>query len=116
MDVEAVSEHERLAFGHVRGDFVLVGIALDVVGDEDHDGVGDLGGVGDAENFETGGFGFRDAFAGGGEADHNVQAGIAQVERVRVALATVTDDGDGLFLERREAAVFFIESTWHSVL
>ncbi len=61
-------------------------------------------------------FGFGDAFAGGGQADDNAQAGIAQVQRVCVTLASVADDGDGLLLERREAAVFFIKSTWHSFL
>ena len=33
------------------------------------------------------------------QADHHVDAGIAQVQRVRVALAAVADDGDRLALQ-----------------
>jgi hypothetical protein len=42
-----------------------------------------------------------------------MQAGIAQVQRVRVALASITNNGNRFLLERRKAAVLFIKSTWH---
>ena len=59
VDVEAVREHERLAGGHVRRDVVVVEVALDVIGDQDHDHVGGLGGVGGGQDLEAGGFGLR---------------------------------------------------------
>ncbi len=65
VNVEAVREHEGFALGHVRGDFVLIGIALHVIGDEDHDDISGLGGVGDAEHFEARALSFGDALAGG---------------------------------------------------
>ena len=48
-----------------------------------------------------------------GKADHNVEARIAQVQRVRVALAAVADDGDFLALEGLDVSVFFVEASWH---
>ena len=39
------------------------------------------------------------------QADHDVQAALVQVQRVRVALAAVADDGDLLALERVEIGV-----------
>ena len=40
--------------------------------------------------------------------DHDVHAAIAQVERVRVALAAIADDGDRLALEQAQISVFFV--------
>src|SRR5207253_11187165 len=42
------------------------------------------------------------------EADHHVLAGILQVERVRVALAPVADDGDLLALDQSEVRVLVV--------
>ena len=56
--------------------------------------VGGLGGVGGGHDLEAGGFGLRPALAAGVQADHDVDARIAQIQRVRVALAAVADDGD----------------------
>ena len=51
--------------------------------------------------------GLRDRAALGafGQADDHVQAGVAQVERVGVALAPVADDRDGLSIERRQVGI-----------
>ena len=45
VNVEAVGEHQRLARGQVRRDLALVQIALDMIGHQNHHGVGGLGGV-----------------------------------------------------------------------
>ena len=65
---------------------------------------------------QAGGFGLRPALAAGGQADDDVDAGIAQVERVGVALAAVADDGDGAALQVVEISVFFVIAFSHSKL
>ena len=44
------------------------------------------------------------------QTNNDVQARVAQVQRMRMSLAAVSDDGDGLALQRREASVFFVKS------
>src|ERR1035441_9398798 len=60
-----------------------------------------------------GGFRLGDALAVGGEADDDIDAGIAEVERVGVALAAVADDGDCAAGEVIEISVFFVVAIWH---
>ena len=100
VDAEAVGEHEGLAGGEVRRDLGFVEGALDVIGNQDHHDVGHFGGFGGVEHGETGGLRFGAALAVGRETDHNVEAGIAQVEGVSVALAAIANDGD-LFAFKR---------------
>src|SRR5260370_35471526 len=93
VNVEAVREHERLAGGHVGGDFVVIEVALDVVGDQDHDDIRGFGGLGSGADLEAGGLGFHPAFAAGVEADDDVDASIAKVERGGMSLAAAANDG-----------------------
>ena len=51
VDVEAVGEHQRLAGGQVRRDVLVVEVALDMIGDQDHDHVGGFGGFGGVRTF-----------------------------------------------------------------
>jgi hypothetical protein len=92
VNIEAVREHERLAFGHVRRDFLGVQVALDVIGDQNHYEVSRFGGFGYGQDFQARGYGFRNALAAARQPDNHVHAAIAQVERVGVALASVADD------------------------
>ena len=113
MDVEAVREHERLAGRHVRRDLLVVQVALDMIGDQDHHHLGGFGGVGDRHHFQAGGFRFRPGLAALIEADHYVHARIAQVQRVRMALAAVADDGDGAAFQVVQISVFFVKAFCH---
>ena len=47
-----------------------------------------------SHHFQAGGFRLGPRLAAGVQADHHVHAGIAQVQRVGMALAAVADDGD----------------------
>ena len=114
MDIKAVGEHERLARGHMRGDLIVVEVGLYMIGDEDHDHVGRLGGVGRGEYLQAGGLGLGDALAAGGQADDDIDSGIAEVEGVGVALAAVADDGDCAPGEVIEVSVFFVITIRHS--
>ena len=90
-----------------------VEIGLDVIGYQDHHHVGGLGGFGRSEHGEPGGVGFGAALAFGGQADNDVEPGVAQIQRVRVALAAVADDGDFLAFEGVDVSVFFVKASWH---
>src|SRR6058998_2956623 len=92
VDVESMREHERLAGRHVRRDLGVVEIALDVIGNQDHDHLGRFGCVGGGHDFQSGGFRLGPGLAARVEPDHYVDARIAQVERVRMTLAAVADD------------------------
>ena len=54
-------------------------------------------------------FARRDGARVGPQADDDVDAGVLEVERVRVALGAVADDGDGLAVEQREVCVVVVE-------
>src|ERR1700680_4736397 len=48
------------------------------------------------------------------QSDDHIQAGIAQVQRVRVTLAPVADNRDGLALEQCQIAVLLVITLSHS--
>ena len=98
-DVEAVREHERFAGLEVGRDGFVVEFLLLGVGNEDHDDVGPGGGVGRRLHGEAVFFRFDARGAGFRQADANVAARVTQIERVGVALRTVTENGDLLCLD-----------------
>ena len=80
----------------VRRNFVVIQIALNMIRHQDHGDVGALDGVRDAQHLEARGSGLGRALAARMQAHHHVHAAVAQIQRMRVALASVTDDGDRL--------------------
>jgi hypothetical protein len=109
VDGEAVGEEEQVAGGDPVGDLRLPDLRLPLVGEENHDDVAAAGGVGDAEDFESRGFGLGTAGRVGTQADDDVDARVLQVERMRVALRAVAEDGDGLPLQLGEVGVLVVE-------
>ena len=71
-------------------------LALNVIGDQNHDDVGGFGRIGGGEHFQSGRFGLGPAFASRYRPTTTFDARIAQIQRVRVALAAVADNGDRL--------------------
>jgi hypothetical protein len=112
-DVEAVAEDERLALGEVGGDVVGVQVTLALVGREDDDDVGPCGGLGTGENGESGFFGLLLRLRAFLQPDDDLDTGVAEVLRVRVALRAVADDGDLLALDECEVGVFVVEDFSH---
>jgi hypothetical protein len=93
----------------VRLDLVGVHHGLLLVRREDHHHVGPFGGLGGRDDFQAFllGLGLRARVRL--EADDEVlHAGLAQVERVGVALAAITNDCDLLRLDDREIGVGFV--------
>ena len=108
VDVEAVRAHQDRARLQVRLDFLFVEVALQLIGDEDVDDVGLLGGVGGADGLEAVADGEVVVLAAGALADDDVDAAVAEVLGLGVALRAVADDGDRLALEGGEVGVFVV--------
>ena len=113
-DVEAVREGDRLALGEVGGDVLLVHVGLTLVVDEDHDDVRRLRRFGHGHDGEAVLFRHGPGLAALAQADDHVAAGVAQVQRVGVALRAVADDGDLLAVELAQVAVLLIVHSCHS--
>ena len=119
VDVEAVGEGDSGSRLDVRLNIVGPDGALILIRSQNHDDVGLGGGFRNGLDFQTLLLGVLDRLGGRAQADDDVDAGIAQVQRVGVALGTVTDDGNLLAFEDREIAVVLIPDlcshcTWHS--
>ncbi len=113
MNIEAVREHQRLAGRQVRRDIFGVNVGLNMVRHQNHDNIGGLGGIGGFQNFQPGGFGFSPVRRAGNIAHHHVHAGITQIQCVRVALASVPDNGDRASLQEIQISVFFVITLRH---
>ena len=100
--------HQHVAGLEVRLDFALEEVALQLVGDEDVDDVGGLGGVGGAHRLEAVADRQVVVLAAGALADDDVDAGVAEVLGLGVALRAVADDGDGLAGEGVHVGVFVV--------
>ena len=78
-------------------------------GVQHHDDVGPLGGLGHLHDLELLLLGLGDAGRALAQRDrHVLDAGIAQVQRVRVALAAVADDGHLLALDQVDVGITIV--------
>ncbi len=107
---EAVSEGQGRALLQVRLDLLLVQAALKLVGGQDHYQIGSGNGGWNVTDLQAMGLGLGNGRGTRTQTDGDVDAGILQVARVRVALGTVTDDGDLLALDDGEVAVFIVRN------
>src|SRR5439155_323315 len=89
-------------------------IPLDMIGNQDHDNIGGLGGAGGAQDFQAGGLGLRPRLTALVEADHHVDPGIAKVQRVGMALASVSHNGHSAAAQMLQVSIFFVKASWHS--
>ena len=109
VDVEAVGGAEGFALGEVGLDFGVVDVGLEFIGKGHDDEVGGFDGFRDGHGFEAVGDG---ELAVGGIAavgDDDLDAGLAEVLGVGVALGAVAEDGDGFTVEAVEAGFIFVE-------
>ncbi len=115
-DVEAVGEHEGLAWAQVGLDVGVVDLGGGLVGGEVHDDVGPFGDFGDSINDEAGFAGALGVGGAGAEAYAYVDSGVLEVEGVGVALGAVADDGDFLCLDEGEVCVCVVVCLSHGVV
>ena len=104
VDVQPVREKHRGAGLEVRRDIRVPDLLLHVVGDEHRDELRAAHGLGDRADLEACILGRLRASRFLRADRRDVDAGVAEVERVRVALAAEADDGD-LAVEKLELAV-----------
>ncbi|MEZ4768545.1 MAG: hypothetical protein R2844_08975 [Caldilineales bacterium] len=112
-NVEAVGEHQRLAGRQVRLDAGLVDARLGLVGDDDHDDVGLGSRLVHRLDGQAGCFRLGPALGVGIETDPHIDAAVAQVERVGVALAAVADDGYLAACQPPEISVLVVVDSCH---
>ena len=103
-DVEAVGEEDGGTRREVRLDVLGVDLRLHLVGQEHRDELGARDRVGNGAYRESGRLGLAPRGRALAEADLDLDAGVAEVERVGVALAAVADDRN-LAVEQAEVAV-----------
>ena len=116
MHVETMRESDRGAITDVGLDVLLVGIGLQFVRDQHHEHVGPLGGIGDAHHLEPGAFGLLGRGRTRTQRDDDFgDAAVAQVLRMRMALAAIADDGNFAGLDDVEIGIPIIENA-HGLL
>ena len=95
-----MSEHQHHAGTQVGSDGLLVHGGLLLVVDQNHDHVGLLGGLRCGIYLKSLLLRLLPGTASLVQANDHVAAGFLKVQRVGVALAAVTDDGNGLALQQ----------------
>jgi hypothetical protein len=112
MHVEAVRKHQRRAVFHVGDEMIAIDVGLQFVGREHHHHVGPLGGLGDFHHLELLAFGLLDALRALAQRHRDLlDAGVAHIERMGMALAAIADDGDFLALDEVQVGVAIVINT-----
>ena len=94
-------------------DLRLVELALGLVGREDLDPVGALGGLVGSDHDHAVGFGLLGGGAVGVEADDDFVSAVAEVLGLGMSLAAVPQDRDGLALQSIGICIFFVKNCSH---
>ena len=115
-DVEAVPEEQRRALLEVRGDRLGVDHALDLVRGQDHDQVGLLDSLGHRKDLQALGLCLGLGPAALGQSDANVDSGVAQVQRMGVTLAAISDNSDLAALNYGQICIIVVEHFGHGGL
>ena len=103
-----MSEGQCSARLQVRLNLLLVNLGLVLIRQQDHDDVSLGDRVRHGLDFEALLLGIVHGLGGRTQADDDVNAGIAQVQRVSVALGAVTENGDLLAIEHGEIRILLI--------
>ena len=115
VDVEAMSEHQRLAGEHVLLDRLPIHLGLQVIGNQHHDDVRLLGDFGDHADLQSFCLRLRDAAAALVQPDHHIKPVVVQIECVGVSLAAIADYAEGLAIHQRHIGVRFVVHLCHLV-
>jgi len=109
MDVETMREGQRRAGLHVVVVIGSIDRGLVLIGCQDHHDIGPGGSFGVAQHLEAGAFGLDGGGAAGTKRDRDIlDAAVAQVLRMGMALAAIADDDDLLVLDQLQIAVGII--------
>ena len=108
VNVKPVGKGEGIARFEIGADIGFVHGLLDFVVDQDHHDVPPLAGLGHIGYLQPSGLGLSAPLATRAQAHHHLDAALRQVERMRVALTAVADDGHGLVREQIEVGVVVV--------
>ena len=108
-------EHQRLSGGEMWFNRFLIELWLARVGRKNHDHVRPCDGFRRSFHSDAVAFRFGARSAARRESDNHGDAGIAQVQRVRVSLRAVADYGHLFFLDQREIRIFVVVEICHCV-
>ena len=103
-----MSEGQSSARLQVRLNLLLVDLSLVLIRQQDHDDIGFGDRFRHGLDLEALLLGVIHGLGGRAQADDDVNAGIAQVQRVGVALGAVTENGDLLAIEHGEIRILLI--------
>src|SRR5258706_657551 len=105
MDIEAMGEQQGRPLLHVVFQLVLVDVGLQLVGRGHHHHIGPFGGIRHAHHLEAGGFRLLGRRAGANRDHQFLDARVAHVLGMGMALGAKTDDGDLLVLDQIEIGI-----------
>ena len=108
VDIEPVAEGEECPFFHEGLDLLPIHVALEFVGDQDHEDVRHLGGFCGSQNGEARLFGLGPGTASLPEADDHIDSAVLEIIGVGVALAAVADDSHFFAAEHIHIGVFVV--------
>jgi hypothetical protein len=103
-----VREDEGLAGAQPRRDLGAIDLALDLVGDEEREGIAGGTCLADGAHREAVSLGLLCAGVAD-RADEHLHSAVAQVQRLRPSLIAVADDGDRLAIQVVELGVGVVE-------
>ena len=109
-------EAENFSFAQVRLDGRFVELSLRLVGRENLDPIGALGGFGWSDDRHAVGTSLPGGAALGIESDDDVVSAIAQILRLRVSLRTIAEYGNCFALQRGRIGIVLIEDCGHEKL
>ena len=113
MNAEAVRNAQNLSRMQIGLDGLFVEFALGFIGSEDLDPVGALGGFVGRHHDHAIGSRLLRALARRVEPDDDFESAVAEILRLGVSLAAVTDNGDRLALQRLGLGVAFVKNSNH---
>ena len=113
MNAEAVRDAENFSGMQIGLDELLVDLRLGLVGSENLDPVGALGGLVGSHHDHAVGPRLLGALASRVEPNDDFVSAVAKILRLRVSLAAIADDGDRLALQCLGLRVAFIKNSNH---
>jgi hypothetical protein len=115
VQAEAVRSHEHFAGSHSRADIALEDFTVMLVGNQDHNEIGLFRRIGWRHDTQTFGLGLLAALAAFRQTDYYITTIVAHVERMSMALASVTNDRYMFALDKFQIRIGIVINICHSV-
>ena len=110
VNVEAVCKSKCLACSHIRSDVALINISLLLIGDKDHNDVGNLSSLAYRKYLKSLSLSLSLALGAFVKTYNNVYAAVLEVKGMSMSLRAVTNDSNGLAVESAQVTVRLIEN------